>query len=190
MAIYYEGLNMVIVVLMGRSGCGKSTNEKLLEELGYSRIISYTTRPMRAGEENHREYHFVSREEFENLVKNDMLVEWAEYNGNYYGAPKPVGSDKYVAVLETDGFKQFKDMYGCQVFGVYLKTSNEAISERLQQRNNTSENIIKSRVDEDDKKFAQVEKLADAVVDGNSDTATVFNDILKEVRYWRYRYDI
>ena len=60
MAIYYEGLNMVIVVLMGRSGCGKSTNEKLLEELGYSRIISYTTRPMRAGEENHREYHFVS----------------------------------------------------------------------------------------------------------------------------------
>lgn len=180
---------MIIVVLMGRSGCGKSTNEKLFEDLGYSRIISYTTRPMRVGEQNHVNYHFVSKDEFRELIDRGTFVEWAEYNGNFYGAPKPVGSDKYVAVLETDGFKQFKKMYGTQVCGVYIDTDKDIVVERLNTRNNMEASVVASRNQEDDTKFAKAAEIADIVVDGNGDIPTVFNNILKGVLKWRERHD-
>lgn len=176
---------MQIICIMGRSGSGKSTIEKLFENIGYTRVISYTTREMRSGEENHVNYHFINREQFQSLIDNGHLIEWAEYNGNLYGLPKPVGSNKYVVVTETDGFKQLKQLYGDQVFGVYLDVPYEVIEERLNIRNNTPENIRKLRIKEDDTKFSEAVKIADAVVDGGLDVADVFNSVLKCAISWR-----
>ena len=79
-----------LFVISGPSGSGKDT---LLQELFKVRpeikfSISSITRPMRQGEVEGGKYHFISREEFEELIKNDALLEYNVFVGNYYGTPK------------------------------------------------------------------------------------------------------
>lgn len=79
----------ILTVISGFAGSGKGTLVKsLLQQYAYSLSISATTRASRPGEEHGREYFFVTREMFENMIKNGELIEWAEYVGNYYGTPK------------------------------------------------------------------------------------------------------
>ena len=81
----------VIVVISGFSGAGKGTIVgRLMEKYNdkYSLSISATTRNPRPGEEHGKHYFFISKEEFENMIENDQLVEYAQYVGNYYGTPK------------------------------------------------------------------------------------------------------
>ena len=80
----------LICIISAPSGSGKSTlvNEllKLVPNLDFS--ISYTTRPSRGSEQNGKQYHFVSREEFEQMIRNDEFLEHANVFGNYYGTAK------------------------------------------------------------------------------------------------------
>ena len=76
----------VLVVVSGFSGAGKGTLMKALltKYDNYALSISATTRNPREGEEDGREYFFKTREEFEQMIENDELVEYAQYVGNYY----------------------------------------------------------------------------------------------------------
>ena len=76
-----------IIVLSGPSGVGKSTviAELLGQQPNISFSVSYTTRSPRTGEQDGVNYHFVSRQEFERMIANDELLEYAEYVDNYYG---------------------------------------------------------------------------------------------------------
>ena len=91
----------LLIVLSGFSGVGKGT---LVKELlkrypdEYALSISATSRKPREGEEDGREYFFKTREEFESLIENDALIEYAVYNGNYYGTPK-----EYVEKMRSEG---------------------------------------------------------------------------------------
>ena len=79
----------VLIVLSGFSGAGKGTIMKeLIQRYPYFLSISATTRKPREGEENGVHYYFHTKEEFEHMIENDELIEWAEYVGNYYGTPK------------------------------------------------------------------------------------------------------
>ena len=80
----------ILVVVSGFSGAGKGTVMKsLLENYdNYALSVSVTTRRPRQGEEDGREYFFRTKEEFENLIKEDALIEYAQYVGNYYGTPR------------------------------------------------------------------------------------------------------
>ena len=75
----------ILIVVSGFSGAGKGTlMKRLVEEYDdYALSISATTREPRTGEENGREYFFLSREEFEQKITDDALIEYAEYCGNY-----------------------------------------------------------------------------------------------------------
>lgn len=77
------------IIIAGPSGSGKDTLIKLIIQK-YPFIhdaLGYTTREPRAGEVNGRDINFVSKEEFENLIKNNELFEYSCYSGNYYGMP-------------------------------------------------------------------------------------------------------
>ena len=80
----------ILTVVSGFSGAGKGTlMKRLLEKYDtYSLSISATTRAPREGEEHGREYFFHSKEEFEELISQDALIEYAQYVENYYGTPK------------------------------------------------------------------------------------------------------
>lgn len=79
-----------LVIISGFSGAGKGTvvRELTTRYDNYALSISATTRAPRQGEENGREYFFKTREEFEELIRQDALYEYAQYVSNYYGTPK------------------------------------------------------------------------------------------------------
>src|SRR5690554_1068145 len=80
----------LLVVLSGPSGVGKGTvRSALFEMTGHDLVysVSMTTRPPREGEKNGREYYFVSHEEFQERIKENKFLEYAEFVNNYYGTP-------------------------------------------------------------------------------------------------------
>ena len=80
----------ILVVVSGFSGAGKGTVMKRLMEKydNYALSISVTTRNPRPGEADGREYFFRTKEEFEELIREDALIEYAQYVDNFYGTPK------------------------------------------------------------------------------------------------------
>ena len=80
----------LLIVLSGPSGVGKGTVRKELfchEDTDFQYSISVTTRKPREGEVDGVDYFFKEREEFEEMIRNEKLFEWAEFVGNYYGTP-------------------------------------------------------------------------------------------------------
>ena len=173
---------MRIVALIGASGSGKSTVEAEIERLGYKRIISYTTREMRPGEENNVDYHFVSKEQFQSLIDNNVLLEHTEYNGNMYGAPKPVGAQRYVVVVEENGLDAFKSRYGSQVFSVLLDVAYDTALHRMANARGTEaavDRLYNDREFYNGSKFAdRIRNKVDYVADASKKPFDVALDIL------------
>lgn len=90
----------ILAIISGFSGAGKGTVvNKLLEKDNYAVSISATTREPRQGEVDGKNYFFKSRDEFENMIENNQLIEYAEYVGNYYGTPRD-----YVFIKLEEGY--------------------------------------------------------------------------------------
>ena len=89
----------LMLVLSSPSGAGKTTlSRKLLDEdKNVMLSVSVTTRKIRPGEENGRDYHFINRRQFDALVEKNELLEWAEVFDNYYGTPKKPVMDALAA---------------------------------------------------------------------------------------------
>ncbi len=79
----------MIYIITGPSGVGKNTiiNE-LSNHLDFYFSVSHTTRPRRENEVNGKDYYFITEEEFENLIKNDQMIEYEQYGDFYYGTSK------------------------------------------------------------------------------------------------------
>lgn len=97
----------ILAIISGFSGAGKGTVvNKLLEKDNYAVSISATTREPRQGEGDGKNYFFKSRDEFENMIENNQLIEYAEYVGNYYGTPRDYVFKKleegYDVILEIE----------------------------------------------------------------------------------------
>ena len=170
---------MTLICVLGHSGSGKSAVEKGLEEVGFNRIISYTTREPRGREENGVDYNFVSREDFLSLLDKGILMEHAEYRGNLYGAPKPVGGLNHVIVVEAKGYETIREMYGDQVIGVYIDVDEETIRNRIINRSDTSIEEANIRVEEDKNVFANIKDKVDIIVDGRKPINTIIQTILE-----------
>jgi guanylate kinase len=110
-----EDLPGILVVLSGPTGVGKTTvAETLVGKGGYSRSVSVTTRAMRPGEVDGRDYRFISKKEFERLRDADELIEYAEVHGQWYGTPKqPLrealkACKAFLLVIDVDGGFQIR----------------------------------------------------------------------------------
>lgn len=111
-----------MIILIGESGCGKSTVADILtNKFGYQKIISYTTRPIRPSETNGVDYHFITDEEFNNLKANGFFIESASYNGWQYGTAYDDFKDSYdkIAILTPHGLRNIKKVND-EVFSVYI----------------------------------------------------------------------
>lgn len=144
-----------ILILSGPSGCGKST---LLKEVykditDYYFSISTTTRAPRVGEENGVDYYFVTKEEFEEDIKNDGFLEYAKVHDNYYGTSlKPIkealAEGKLVIFdIDVQGHEIVRDKLDSIVTSVFITTPNlTELENRLTSRNTDSTDIIEKRV--------------------------------------------
>ena len=97
-----------MIVLSGASASGKTEVAKVLaKKYGITKVITTTTRSMREGETNGKDYFFISKEEFLEKIKNKEFVEYVTYNDNYYGSTKDqVAADKCI-VTEPNGLKSY-----------------------------------------------------------------------------------
>lgn len=144
-----------LVVFSGPSGVGKGTIRKVVfdrlgEKLYYS--ISMTTRAIREGEVNGKDYHFLSRDEFLKEIEKDNLLEYNEYVGNFYGTPKDIVFDKInqgidvVLEIEVNGAKQIMDKVPDCVSIFIAPPSFEELKQRLVNRNTDTPEVIEKRL--------------------------------------------
>ncbi|MBQ1689618.1 MAG: guanylate kinase [Lachnospiraceae bacterium] len=112
------GKRGILTVISGFSGAGKGTLMKaILEKYDYGLSISATTRAPREGEVNGREYYFLSKQEFEDMIANQALIEWAQYVDNYYGTPKKYVEEQLAAgknvilEIEIQGALHVKELF-------------------------------------------------------------------------------
>lgn len=164
----------MIYYLMGKSASGKdSIFHKLLEKGHFQRLIPYTTRPMREGEAEGQEYHFISEEEFEKLISTGEMAEHRIYDtvfGKwYYGTVLPEETERrkrYLAIGTLESYLQLKEKLGERgIFPLYIEVPDEIRLERafLRQEGGgkkTKEEILR-RFKADDEDFSE-EKLAQA----------------------------
>jgi len=143
-----------ILIFSGSAGSGKGTVLKLAREVcpKLRLSISMTTRAPRPGEQNGREYYFVTREEFLQTLSEDGFLEHTEYCGNFYGTPKKqffqMIEDGFVPVLEieTDGAAQVMEKLD-SFQSVYLSPPDYATLEaRLRGRGTETEESIQKRL--------------------------------------------
>ncbi len=144
-----------VFIISGPSGSGKDT---VLAELFRSRpdllfSISSITRDMRPGEREGEKYHFISREKFEAMIENDLLLEHNVFVGNYYGTPRePVekavaeGKDMIIEV-DVNGAAQIRKKLPEAVSIFIMPPSFEELKRRLAGRGTESQELIEKRLE-------------------------------------------
>ena len=144
----------LLIVVSGPSGAGKGTinGELLRRNKNIWMSTSMTTREPRGTEENGKEYFFVSKEEFEERIKNDQFLEYAiVHSGKYYGTPKDKIYDKLDqgidVILEIDiqGALSIQNKINDAVFIFIMPPSMEILKERLTNRGTESEEKVLER---------------------------------------------
>ena len=144
----------ILIVVSGFSGAGKGTLvKKLVEEYdGYALSVSATTRQPRAGEQDGREYFFVQKEEFEQKIAENGLIEYACYCDNYYGTPREYverqladGKD-VILEIEIQGALKIKKQYDDALLLFVMPPSAAELRRRLVGRGTETEEVIEKRM--------------------------------------------
>ena len=131
-----------MIIIVGASAAGKSVVVKKMKEMfNIEKLITYTTRPMRVGEVNNIDYHFITTEEFLNKKENNFFLETAFYNNNYYGTAYEDISSNKALIVEPSGANVYYEKLKDRVFIVYLQASEETRKERMIRRGDSLESI-------------------------------------------------
>jgi guanylate kinase len=156
----------IVYIVSAPSGSGKSTlvNElfKMVRNLEFS--ISYTTRPPRGSEQSGKEYFFVSRPEFEAMIASDEFLEYAIYDGNYYGTARHFlqeaenRSNDLLLDIDVQGASKIKEKIPEAVSIFILPPDREKLEWRLRSRGLDSEEVIRRRLDTARREIENYEK--------------------------------
>lgn len=168
-----------LIVISGPSGVGKSTVVKAVmaqcETLQFS--VSATTRPMRPGEVDGKNYYFVSRDTFQRLIDEDQLLEYAQYVGNYYGTPvgpldEALAAGRDVLLdIEVQGALRVKSRRPDAILIFMLAPSFRDIETRLNGRGDTAPELIRERLERARWEYTQAVNYDYLVVNDNVDKA-------------------
>lgn len=184
-----------VFIISGPSGSGKDTVMtelfKKMPELLFS--ISSVTRDMRAGEREGEKYNFITREKFEDMLKNDRLLEHNEFVGNYYGTPRePVeravanGQDMVIEV-DVNGAAQIREKMPEAVSIFIMPPSFAELKRRLSGRGTESEELIQKRLTSALGEIKRAVEYDYIVV--NKDIAAAADDIMSVILSSRLKTD-
>ena len=187
----------LMFVLSSPSGAGKTTLSRLLIERmpGLQMSVSATTRPMRPGEVDGRDYHFVDRARFEEMVKRNELLEWATVFDNRYGTPRaPVeaalsaGQD-VLFDIDWQGTQQLREKARQDVVSVFILPPSAAdLEKRLHTRAQDSDEVIRGRMSRASHEMSHWAEYDYIVINRNVDDAFAeVQSILKAERLKRER---
>ncbi|EPW49814.1 TPA: guanylate kinase [Streptococcus agalactiae] len=186
----------LLIVFSGPSGVGKGTVRQEIfstpdHKFDYS--VSMTTRPQRPGEVDGVDYFFRTREEFEALIKEGQMLEYAEYVGNYYGTPLSYVNetlDKGIDVfleIEVQGALQVKSKVPDGVFIFLTPPELEELEERLVGRGTDSPEVIAQRIERAKEEIALMREYDYAVV--NDQVSLAAERVKRVIEAEHYRVD-
>jgi guanylate kinase len=144
----------MLFVITGPSGCGKTTLVRQvmenLEDVQFS--VSHTTRKKRNSEKEGKDYYFVSKSEFEQMIKEEKFAEWTVIHGNHYGTSKREIEKKgaqgdLLLDIDVQGAEQIKEKLKRGVFIFILPPLFEELKARLEERGQESPDSIKERLE-------------------------------------------
>lgn len=136
-------MNPIVVVISGPSGVGKDVMiDRMIESdrIGFHFTVTATTRDPRPGEKDGINHHFVTVDDFVNLIANDDLLEWAQVYGNYYGVPKKQVRDALTAgnhvILRVDvqGAKRLSEIIPEALLIFIIPPSLDVLKSHLEER--------------------------------------------------------
>ena len=175
----------LLIVISGLSGAGKDAVLARMKELGYplKYITTVTTRARRANERDKVDYHFISKEKLQEMIKNKELLEWANVYGNWYGVPyEPVkqaldkGQDIIIKV-DVQGAATIKKILPQAVFIFITPSSMDDLTLRLKQRQTESALDLALRLKTAEEEVKQLSLFDYIVVNKQDELDEVVSDI-------------
>lgn len=184
-----EGL---LIVIAGPSGVGKGKISKaLVEHFNGWFSVSLTTREKRDGEIEGKDYFYVTKEEFEEKIKDNDFLEYATYNNNYYGTLKSKINEKLASKidvfteLEVKGARNIKNIYKDSVLIYILPPSLKELEDRLRGRNTEDEETIQKRMNITREELKQIDIFDYAVV--NDDLEKTIQKVINIIESEKYK---
>jgi guanylate kinase len=188
--MFYDIMTGKVVIISAPSGAGKTTIVKRLlsvSSLNLAFSVSACTRPIREGEVNNVDYHFITVDRFKSLIDDDAFVEWEEvYKNNYYGTLKTevehIWQMEHHVLFDVDvmGGINLKSKYGEKALAIFIMPpSIEVLKQRLEQRSTESEEKIRNRINKASLELKFAKKFDVTVL--NDDLAIAFKETEKLV---------
>lgn len=169
-----------MIVLVGESASGKSSIEKnLVDNYGYKKIVSYTTRQPRQGEVDGIDYHYISENQFIKLQNEGYFAEVGEYNGWHYGTAKNDCISDKVAVVTPHGLRQLAKIPNLDIHAFYINVPRrDRLIKILQRGDNIEEAYRRSLSD-----VGQFNGISDEVnyIISNENYTKSIDEMTKEV---------
>jgi len=154
----------LFIVVSAPSGAGKSSLcQGLLQAFPEIRFsVSYTSRPPRPNEINGKDYHFISKDDFQQKIQRNELIEWVESFGHLYGSPwnfmkESIREGKDLLLdIEPRGAKKIKQQFKGGVYVFVLPPSREDLLERLEKRGHENNDAIQKRLDQAESELKEI----------------------------------
>lgn len=164
-----------MIILIGKSASGKDTVvKKLVQDYGYHKIVTWTTRPMRPGEKQDITYHFTDENSFKEKINEGFFAEWKKYESVfgtwYYGTAlldiESFTDENRVIIVTPDGYKDLRKYLDNNTLVVYLDVKNRILKKRLKKRGDNIKEI-KRRLKHDNEDFKGIKDIVHVVVENN-----------------------
>lgn len=179
---------IIILILVGESSSGKSKTEiELVNNYGFSKIVSYTTRQPREGEVDGIDYHYITDKKFNELKLQGFFAESATYNGWNYGTAKEDCSQNKVLVATPHGMRQLKKYKELGIISFYINVPRRDRLIKILQRGDSIEESYRRNLS-DVGMFDGIEDEVDFVINNDGYMKSI-PEIAKEVnekylKYW------
>lgn len=139
------------IIICGKAASGKDFMKEKFIGRGFKAEVSYTTRPMRDGEEDGKTYHYITDEEFDKMIKNDKFLQWKSFVSWRYGTHKFEWSTKNLFIQTPEGIESLSSEDRSKAFVIYINIPEDIRERRLRERKDSDD--VERRLNADREQF-------------------------------------